>query len=58
MENCLPEELLLEYKEAFQMLDKKRTGKITMRVSNTTLERQLFFSSTFAAVFGLQVYFI
>nr|CAB3227442.1 calcium-binding protein LPS1-beta-like [Phallusia mammillata] len=31
MEKYMPEELLVEYKQAFQMLDRRNTGKITIR---------------------------
>ena len=35
MEECLPKEIVIEYKEAFKILDRKKVGKISIRVSYT-----------------------
>ena len=41
MEEHLPANLVLEYKEAFKILDRKKTGKISLRV-NTLLISKFF----------------
>jgi len=33
MEECLPKDIVVEYKEAFRILDRKKVGKISVRVS-------------------------